>query len=243
MYIIKLDAINSTNSYLREMCAANVPKDFTVVVTKDQTEGRGQMGTVWHSEKSKNLMFSVFKDVSFLNVNRQFYISMAVSMGVYTALKKMLIPNLSIKWPNDILSDNKKVAGILIENIIKSNRLTGTIVGVGINVNQLNFENLPDATSLKLLTGQTLNLDELLVNVLNSLQVSFHQLEHGELKDLKARYESLLFGKERLLRFVVNDDTEILGTVKGISGSGKLKVEHDGKVISYDLKEIAVKHS
>lgn len=243
MYIIKLDAINSTNSYLREMCAVNHPEDFTVVVTKDQTEGRGQMGTVWHSEKSKNLMFSVFKDVSYLNVTLQFYISIAASIGLYMALKKLHIPNLSVKWPNDILSDNKKIAGILIENIIKSNKLSGTIVGIGINVNQMNFENLPEATSLKLITGQSINLDELLLNVLNNIKDSLQDLEKLELKKLKSKYENLLFGKENLLSFTLKDKTEVQGIIKGINENGKLKVEQDGTLFNYDLKEISFKYA
>ena len=94
MYIIKLDAIDSTNSYLKTICVKNTPKDLTVVIAEHQTNGRGQMGTNWQVEASKNLTFSVFKHVSFLKVSEQFYISMAVALGITKALKELQIPKI-----------------------------------------------------------------------------------------------------------------------------------------------------
>ncbi len=109
MYIIKLDAIDSTNSYLKAMSAVNLPKDFTVVVANHQTQGRGQMGTIWQTEDGKNLTASVFKEVGSIAIEKQFYISMAVALSICKALDHLKIPKLSIKWPNDILSASSSV--------------------------------------------------------------------------------------------------------------------------------------
>ena len=143
MYIIKLNAIDSTNSYLKEMASVVFPKDFTVVVTELQTKGRGQMGANWQAEKGKNLTASVFKSLSSFSIYDQFYISMAVALAIFKALSTFEIPKLQIKWPNDILSADTKLCGILIENIIKNGKLNGTIIGFGLNVNQKHFNNLP----------------------------------------------------------------------------------------------------
>ncbi|MGC1633385.1 MAG: biotin--[acetyl-CoA-carboxylase] ligase [Gelidibacter sp.] len=151
MRIIKLDAIDSTNTYLKQLSIDGNAEDGLAAVAKFQTHGRGQMGTVWDSQEAKNLTFSVFKDVSFVNIAQHFYISMAVSLAVYEALNSMGLQRISVKWPNDILSDNKKIAGILIENVIKLNVISGSVIGIGLNVNQTDFADLQSASSLLLL--------------------------------------------------------------------------------------------
>lgn len=143
MPIIKLNAIDSTNTFIKEMISAKTVKHFTVVTTNHQTSGKGQMGTVWLSEPSKNLMFSVFVDVSKYKLEFPFYISMVVALALKQSLNTFLIPKLYIKWPNDILSQNKKICGILIENVMKQGAVNASIIGVGLNVNQTNFTALP----------------------------------------------------------------------------------------------------
>ena len=173
MHLIKLNAIDSTNSYLRKLSSEAELVDYTVVSAEYQTNGRGQMGTIWNSENSKNLTVSVFKDVSKLYLEHPFYISMATSLALIKTLQSFSIPKLSIKWPNDILSEDKKICGILIENVIKQNRLRASIIGVGLNVNQTDFEGLPKAASLKLLLGNTFNLDEVLYTLIKYLKYYF----------------------------------------------------------------------
>ncbi|MEZ4803844.1 MAG: biotin--[acetyl-CoA-carboxylase] ligase [Gelidibacter sp.] len=164
MHIIKLNAIDSTNSFLRQLSMSEMVEDYTVVVADYQTQGRGQMGTNWSSQESKNLMVSVFKDISFLKTEQNFYISIVVSLAILKALELFQIQKLKVKWPNDILSDQKKLAGVLIENVIKQNQLQASIIGFGLNVNQTEFEDLPNASSLRLVSGQVYNLDEVLRN-------------------------------------------------------------------------------
>ncbi|GAB5565677.1 MAG: biotin--[acetyl-CoA-carboxylase] ligase [Winogradskyella sp.] len=239
MYIIKLGAIESTNSFLKDMTATKIPKDYTVVVAEHQTQGRGQMGTVWNAEDGKNLTMSVFKIVSKFKVDSQYYISMVVALAVHDALLSFNIPRLSIKWPNDILSENKKICGILIENVIKNNSIQGTVIGIGLNVNQKNFEGLPKASSLSLITGVIYNKDEILSEILSKLKWYFNSLKNGEYDIIQTKYESLLFRKEKPSTFKLSNDSIITGIIKGVSKDGKLNVWLEDDITqSFDLKEI-----
>lgn len=239
MRIIKLDAIDSTNSFLRQLSAKEALGDYTVVMTNYQTQGRGQMGTQWTSQQSKNLMVSVFKDLSYLSIELNFYISIVVSLSILKALESLQIQKLKIKWPNDILSDNKKLAGVLIENVIKQNQLQASIIGFGLNVNQTEFEALPNATSLSLLTGTVFPLDEVLQCILTQLKHHFGMLEQGQLKKLKKEYEHHLFRIEKPSTFKDKENRMFSGIIKGISKSGNLQVCLEDNVIrEFDLKEI-----
>ncbi len=241
MYIIKLDAIDSTNSYLKAMSAVNLPKDFTVVVANHQTQGRGQMGTIWQTEDGKNLTASVFKTFEFVDVEKQFYISMAVALSICKALEGLKISQLSIKWPNDILSANKKICGILIENVIKQNKLKGSIIGFGLNINQKNFDNLPKATSISLLTGFMHNKDEVLSGILTQLQYYFKLLEAKDYAEIKKQYEALLFRKDKPSTFKYEDGSTFSGIIKDITETGKLNVWTEDDIIeTFDLKQVTL---
>lgn len=241
MHIIKLDATYSTNSYLKELCGNNKLNDYTVVVANRQTSGRGQMGTSWDSESGKSLTASVFVDVSFLNLDSHFYISIIVSLAMVKTLNQSSIPKLYIKWPNDILSENKKICGILIENIFKQNNLKSTIIGVGLNVNQTEFKNLPQASSLKNITGVNYSLDELLISFITNLKAYFKLLKQKEFKTLKSEYEILLFRKDKPSTFRDSDNKLFSGFIKTVTQSGKLQVLlEDNELREFNLKEITL---
>ena len=241
MYIIKLDAIDSTNAYLKRLSATAIPKDYTVVVADLQTEGRGQMGTNWQSEEGKSLTVSVFKILRNFNIEQQFYISMVVSLAICKALTAFNIPKLRIKWPNDILSEDKKICGILIENVIKSNQLQGSVIGFGLNVNQKYFENLPQASSMNLISGVVFDKDEGLSEILKQLQHYFELLKKRHLSEIKSEYESLLFRKDKPSTFITPDTYTFLGIIQGVTKKGKLKVWTEDEIIkTFDLKEVTL---
>ncbi|TYA59687.1 biotin--[acetyl-CoA-carboxylase] ligase [Formosa maritima] len=241
MRIIKLNAIDSTNSYLKQLIMEEFIADDTIVVANYQTQGRGQMGTTWLSDNAKNLMFSVFKDVSFLTVEQSFYISMVTSLSIIKALEQFSIPKLSIKWPNDILSENKKVCGVLIENVIKQNQLKASIIGVGLNVNQKDFNSLPNASSLHLLTGKLFSLEEVLLAIIEYLTKYIKLLKDGNYQQIKERYESLLFRKDKPSTFKDAEGTLFSGFIKSVSNSGKLQVLLEDNIIKeFDLKEVTL---
>lgn len=241
MRIIKLDATDSTNSYLRKLYNESGVIDYTVVSAKFQTKGRGQMGTLWNSESSKNLTISVFKDVSALFIEHPFYISIATSLAIIRTLQSFSIPRLSVKWPNDILSEDKKVCGILIENVIKQNSLKASIIGVGLNVNQTTFQNLPKASSLKLLSGNNFNLDEVLFTVIKFLKYYFMLLRNEEYDIVKNEYESYLFRKNKPSTFRNAEGSLFTGIIKNISEAGSLQVLLEDDILKeFELKEIAL---
>lgn len=237
MRIIKLNATESTNRFMRNLSLESSVQDFTTVVTSTQSKGRGQMGSAWQSESFKNLTFSVYKGFKQFEFEDQFRISMAVSLAIIKALETLQIPKLSIKWPNDILSANKKICGILIENVIKQSHIVSSIVGVGLNVNQLKFEDLPQAGSLKLITGLNYDLDEILHLILKHLEIQLKLLEN-DTSALKNNYESYLFRKEKPSTFK-SDEGLFSGIIKGVSNEGLLKVMiEDQELKTFDLKTI-----
>jgi len=241
MFIIKLDAIDSTNTYLKDLASVAVPDDYTVVVAERQTAGRGQMGTHWNTEVGKNLTVSVFKKFTGFKVENQFYISMAVSLAICHTLKSFKIPKLYIKWPNDILSANQKICGILIENVIKNNQFRGSVIGFGLNVNQRFFNNLPQASSMNLLTGIIYDKDEVLSKILKDLQFYFNLLDAQNYKEIKTQYEALLFRREKPSTFRCKNGKTVSGIIKGISETGKLVVWLEDNIIkTFDLKEITL---
>jgi BirA family biotin operon repressor/biotin-[acetyl-CoA-carboxylase] ligase len=240
MPIIKLDAIDSTNSYMRRLIGEQDIADYTIVMAKKQTQGRGQMGTVWDSDIGKNLMFSVFKDLRPHDVEFPFYISMAISLAILKAFKSLNIPDLHIKWPNDILSADKKICGILIENVIK-NRLNSTIIGIGINVNQTDFKKLPKASSLKNITGIHYDVDEVLKLILKYTKEYSKLLQQEKYDFVKNEYETNLFRKNKPSTFKDAEGVMFSGFIKGVTKYGKLQVILEDEIVKkFDLKEITL---
>ena len=239
MRIIKLNAIDSTNTYLKQLSSKEVIEDYTSVTAKYQTHGRGQMGTIWDSENSKNLMCSVFKRSSSIPVKNQFYISMVTSLAIVKTLQSFSVPKLYVKWPNDILSDNNKICGILIENVIKNTILEASIIGIGLNVNQTKFNTLPNASSLKIITGIVFNLDELLQLIIKNLKYYFSFLEKREYDNLKIEYENYLFRKNKPSTFRDQQGNIFTGFIKGINDVGNLQILLEDDILkAFDLKEI-----
>ena len=197
------------------------------------------MGTVWQSNIGEGLMFSVFKGVSFLKFDEHFYISMVTALAIIKTLEKYKIPKLSIKWPNDILSENKKVCGVLIENSIKNNQFKDSIIGIGINVNQTQFENLPNASSLQIMTGKIFNRDELLNSLVKHLKIYCALLQEKKMDAIKKDYESYLFRKNKPSTFKDKEGEMFSGFIKSVSQTGSLQVLLEDAVLKeYDLKEI-----
>ncbi|TDQ30773.1 biotin--[acetyl-CoA-carboxylase] ligase [Zeaxanthinibacter enoshimensis] len=239
MLLIKLDATDSTNTYLKEILAQGSPRDLTVVQADRQLMGRGQMGTSWVSEPYKNLTISVLKRFEDLGAAQQFRVNIGTSLAVYRTLKNFLIPDLSIKWPNDILSGNRKICGILIENMVSGGRISASVIGMGLNVNQIDFDGLPQVTSLKLETGQEHELDEVLHTLMAELKTSFVDLLSQEESRLFSDYESLLFRKDKPSTFEDEEGKMFMGFIRGVTRDGQLRVELEDRVEKhYGLKEI-----
>jgi len=241
MHIIKLDAIDSTNSYLKTLSASSVLKDFTIVTAKTQSQGRGQMGTHWQADSGKNLTMSVYKQFSGVGLEQQFYISMATALALINTLSKFTIPRLFVKWPNDILSDNKKVCGILIENVIKQDRLIASVIGIGLNINQTEFTGVPNASSMRLINGSVFSTEEVLHTLLKELKETYGILEKGDLLNLKKAYEAKLFRKNKPSTFKTAEGNLFSGFIECVTNSGNLQLRlEDNEIREFGLKDISL---
>ena len=240
MHLIKVNAINSTNSLAREMFRENPRMAASCIVAEEQLEGRGQRGTSWNSHRGQNLTFSILWPDPNISLVRQFLLSAVVSTGILHSLKKFNVPKLKVKWPNDIMAANYKVAGILIENVVADGKIAASILGVGLNVNQTDFDGLPSAGSLKLLTGQNFSREEVLDAVLTSLESALTQMEDLNSEEILRKYESHLFRIGQPSTFQLPDLTMFPGIIEGVSPEGKLRVRtEDGEELQeFDLKEI-----
>lgn len=239
MKIIKLNAIDSTNSYLKDLNKSVLLEDALVVITKRQTKGRGQMGANWQSQEAKSLTFSVFKRFSNLPISAQSKVTFAVAVGIKRALIKFNIPEVSIKWPNDIMSYQKKIGGILIENQTKREALLTSIIGVGINVNETSFEGLPSATSLRLSTGVSYNIEEVFQKICECIFEQLDLIQQEENSEMKNEYESSLFRKDIVSVFINSNGQKFNGIIRGITESGELVLETEfGTQVKYLLKQV-----
>ncbi len=239
MLIYKINATSSTNSYLKSLLKENHAQDELVVITDEQTRGRGQVGTSWHSQKGKSLTFSIYKQFSELIVSRQFYLSMAVSIAVKETLESFAIPELKVKWPNDILSANKKLCGVLIENVFQDKHIKGSIIGIGLNVNDSHLANLPNATSMKIATQKHFEIEQVFNELLNNLLKNLSLIENTQLKPIEERYLKNLYRINQISVFENAQKKCFNGIIKGVSEEGKLLVEtEDERILAFDLKEI-----
>lgn len=224
------------------MLARETPlKDETVVVTENQKKGRGQRENKWFSKTGESLTFSVYKQFEGLEVDKQFMISMAVSLGVIKAFERFDIPKIAVKWPNDILSDGKKVGAILIENVLEGSRIKYSVIGIGVNVNNLeeSFENLPQASSLKLQTQTHFDLDEVMDVILENCFQELRSLSSQSFAMLQKRYESYLFRKEKISVFEDSDGNRFNGIVKGITNLGELLLQTENEsALKVQIKQL-----
>ncbi|MBP9793679.1 MAG: biotin--[acetyl-CoA-carboxylase] ligase [Flavobacterium sp.] len=241
MKTIKLDAIDSTNDFLKGLIQHQTVENFTVVTAKKQTKGKGQMGATWETEESKNLITSILIKETLANYDAVFELNIAVALSLINALKKINIPALAIKWPNDIMSDNKKIAGILIENIFKEKGNIESIVGIGLNVNQTDFKNLPRATSLKNIMMQEFVVEEILGEIVTNLQFYTEKIKNKEVELLWRSYHELLFKIGKPVVFENHHQEKFMGIIQGVNKNGQLEVMlEDDSVQSYGIKEISM---
>ncbi len=238
MKIIKIDATRSTNAFLRQYNLDSAVNNMIGVRAHKQTHGRGQMGTKWNSADYKNLMISYLIPNLKVKPNYVFAISMLSSIAVLETLNDLEIPKLSIKWPNDILSGRKKICGILIETSFKEVYINSTIIGIGININQTEFENLPKASSLKLITGLNYSIDEVCDRLTKKIELIREQLLQLDIETLKTNYYSKLLGYQKVQSFEFPDRSKAAGVITSVSNSGLLTIKFESSKQTFDLKQI-----
>ena len=239
MEIIKLNATNSTNTYLKNLIKEKPIADLSCVWALSQTQGRGQQGASWVAEPGKNLTFSVFKKFDQLPSEYHFLLNMEVSLAIFRTLKKLYIPDLAVKWANDILSAKKKICGILIENTLQKEAITASVIGIGLNVNQLFFGELPHVSSLQKIMGHPFDLEEILLLIGHELEAALLSLSPTRFETVLREYHSHLFRKDKPSTFEYPNGQRFMGYIRGVDHNGQLQVEQeDALMSSFSLKEV-----
>lgn len=226
---------HSTNSLAMDLGQRNSVTEGTVVITDNQYSGRGQRGNLWISEPGKNLTFSVLLKPN-VRPDRQFVLTQTVALAVADYITGKAA-NVKIKWPNDILVNEKKICGILIESSLTGSIVQFVIAGVGVNVNQVIFQN-PRATSLKIETGFEFNLNAELHELLQAFEARYLQLREGNIARLQRDYQQRLYRLGELHEFKTGY-TRFIGSVESVDEQGRLMVKLGDEVKTFDLKEIS----
>jgi BirA family transcriptional regulator, biotin operon repressor / biotin---[acetyl-CoA-carboxylase] ligase len=234
--IISLPACESTNTVLAALAETDRLEEGSVVITENQTHGRGQAGNRWLAEPGTNLTFSVLLKPEFLEPSHQFYLNMAVGLAVTDAIQAVSGLIAMVKWPNDVLIEDKKVCGILIENQIHGQKLSQTIVGIGLNVNQKNFE-WPQASSLSLSVGRYFNRAEVLEKLLEKLDSRYLALKAGDWPSLSRNYHERLYRRRAEHEFESGGEI-FSGSIEGVDEVGRLRIKTNRGWRVFNFKEV-----
>jgi BirA family biotin operon repressor/biotin-[acetyl-CoA-carboxylase] ligase len=237
--IIEIESVESTNSFLSGLLKTQLVPEGSIVRAYSQLSGRGQMGARWSSEDGKNLLVSFAFYPTFVVPRNIFLLNKTYALGVYDYIHSVLGNDVKIKWPNDIYWKSKKLGGILVENTITTTVVTNSILGLGLNVNQLEFpSNLPNPISIGQIIPGNHNLNSLLNGLSNKVESRYLQLRRGEKQTIDEDYKKALFRCEEWA-FYEDKKGKFPGRIKGVDNQGLLKVEdEEGEIRLFDLKEL-----
>jgi len=220
--LIILDTVDSTNNYAMGLIKTGGLSGKNAVFARNQTAGKGQRGKQWNANPGENIILSVITEMQWLPISRQFELSVAVALGCLDLASKYINSGVKVKWPNDLFINDSKTGGVLIENVIKGTLWQWAVIGIGINVNQLKFEDFNiSATSLQqnsFLHYDVLKLaEELHTTILERIE----QVRMGKFAALLEEYNEKLYAKDRLVK-LGKGNIVFNTTIKRVSGSGQL---------------------
>jgi BirA family biotin operon repressor/biotin-[acetyl-CoA-carboxylase] ligase len=239
MNIIRIKSTGSTNLFLKDLLQERVLEEGTAVLAEFQTSGRGQTGTHWESENGKNIICSIIFYPDFLPFEQRFIFSETIALGVKKALDRY-IENVFIKWPNDIYVNDRKIAGILIENEITDRKIIRSIAGIGLNVNQEIFtSNLPNPVSMKQLLKTDLDLDTLSEIMVESVRDEYDILKSGQQTVISKIYHDSLYRKNGFHVFK-DKKGQFIAQIQSVGDDGFLYLTtKDNEMLSYSFKEVS----
>jgi BirA family transcriptional regulator, biotin operon repressor / biotin---[acetyl-CoA-carboxylase] ligase len=231
---------HSTNDLGLEIIQNN--KDFHgyVIMTEYQTAGRGQMGNSWDSATGKNLLCSIVLDIRFLKTNEIFYLNKTIAVSIGKCLRK-LGANIFIKWPNDLLLNDFKIGGVLIENKIKGKKIYASVVGIGINVFQVKFDNKKASSLKKEMLEWSYKPLHVLEKLCEEIELNWTDLKNKNWAKIDAEYLDFIYGY-REKKYFSKDEKTFEALIKGVSNDGKLLLEMDGLIKEFNLKEISMNY-
>ena len=227
----------STNTWLMESLVAHKLPEGTLVLADHQTKGKGQFGAIWSSEPFSSLTFSILLKPIFLPISNTYDISICIALAIHDCLNE-LRPGFKIKWPNDIYFENKKVAGILIENQIHKSSCEHSVVGIGLNVNQTEFFKLPKATSLKQIIGVNFPVQNLLDRLCETIEARYLQLRANMYPSLLKSYLEHMYWFNEIHTFQT-DALQFNASIIGVLRNGRLLLKFsDGSTRDFEIKEL-----
>lgn len=237
--MIVFESLPSTNTWLIQRLQTEILPEGTIVITRNQTDGRGQRGNTWISKPGDSLTMSLLLNPKNLSPTQQFSLSQAISLAIHDLLVYCQIPEPKIKWPNDLMSHEYKIGGVLIENSIRKEAIQYSVVGIGLNINQTIFpENLDLATSFKLSSGLEFNTSKVIEDLCSYLEKRYLQLHSGKLKEIEAEYISKMY---RSANWHIFEDNKGIfkGRISGVSDSGQIRIEDEsGDFRVFSTKEV-----
>ena len=232
--IVNISDVDSTNDYVKSLKKSKLFQEGLVIISDFQKHGRGQRANQWESEKGKNLIISVVIEPN-ISIVKQFDMNKIVSLSIMDCLLILGLES-KIKWPNDILVKKRKIAGILIDNLISKYKIRYSIIGVGININQLIFKDyIPKATSLALELKKKFTLEEVESLFLSSLRNRIITYRSG--KDMNLEYLDSLFQINKVMVFKSNSQI-FNGIIRNVNQNGFLVIETEDEIKHFRLKEI-----
>ena len=234
--LIYVPQCHSTNEIAAQIVDQSSVVEGAVVITDRQLKGKGQWGNSWITEDFRNLTFSLLLKPTFLDLERRFYLNIIAALGVRKTVSALLKAPAWVKWPNDIMTEGGKIAGILIENQLHGQSIAYSVVGIGLNVNQLQFS-VPGATSLAIATGAQFELPGVLETLLECIEACYLQLRNGGHEALKNDYESHLYWKDEWHTFSAGEET-FKGIIRGVDEGGLLHVHTAGGARHFSTKQI-----
>lgn len=236
--IIHFKRVDSTSNYIATLLKESNIVNGMVILADEQTEGRGQRGAKWQSIPGENLLLSFYIEHKKLEVYQQKSLTQAVSIAILETLSHFHV-FAKIKWPNDIVVANKKIAGILIENQFQGKNIKSSIIGIGLNVLQKEFE-IINSTSISNESQESFNLKLVLNQLIYQLNQQFIHLAQKSFDILEQNYIKSLWLKDEVSSYEKGYGERFKGIIKGVDSDGKLLIYRlDIKEIeSFGLKEI-----
>ncbi len=227
---------HSTNTLALEISQQTPVIEGTLVITDDQTAGKGQRGNRWEAEPGMNLTFSLILKPNFLAISNQFFLNIVICLALTDYLKEKTSHITHIKWPNDILVQEKKISGVLIENQLQGSQIVHSIVGIGLNINQRHFNSF-SATSLANHTDKVFDLTVELPMLLCYIEIRYLQLRQGKYEKLMNGYLKALYRRNESHTFS-HDEKVFEGIIQDVDPQGKLRIKMKDEIRSFGIKEI-----
>lgn len=232
----------STNDFLKDQLSKSTPfPEGTVIMAVEQFSGKGQLGAVWQSEAGKNLTFSLLLYPYKFTSNQPFLLTVTISLALADFLDTILVQKhrVTVKWPNDIYVEDRKIAGVLIENSFIGSQWKHSVVGIGINVNQVRFppEISDKLCSLKLLAQKDFDLNELLDGLCACIEKRYLALRSGQYAELRADYYQRLYQFGKVHTYWI-DGVPVPAKIVGVTPQGRLQLDFEGHLVDFGIKEI-----